>query len=206
MSLDTLVTAALETSLNALVRQDSLNQQNLLRLKGRILRVRFTDINKQLVFFFSEQIDILAQFEGEVNCDLALPLSAAPKLKDKSNLTSLIKQDLLQVEGDLDLAHQFSLLLNGLNPDIEQCLSCYTGDVFAHTLVRGMHKMQESIKNALKKQERNVSSFVTEEWRIVPGMLEMASFSDGIEDVKSQASSLEVRLNVLEGINMPVKR
>ena len=206
MSLDTLVTAALETSLNALVRQDSLNQQNLLRLKGRILRVRFTDINKQLVFFFSQQIDILAQFEGEVNCDLTLPLSVAPKLKDKSNLTSLIKQDLLQVEGDLDLAHQFSILLNGLNPDIEQCLSCYTGDILAHTLVRGVHKVQKSIKNALKNQETYVSSFVTEEWGIFPGMLEMASFSDGIEDVKSHASSLEVRLNVLEGINMPVKR
>ena len=206
MSLDTLVTAVLETSLNALVRQDPLSLQNLLRLKGRILRVRFTDINKQLIFFFSQQIDILAQFEGEVNCDLMLPLSAAPKLKDKSNLTSLIKQDLLQVEGDLDLAHQFSLLLNGLNPDIEQYLSYYTGDIFAHTFVRGIHKVQKNIKHALKKQETYVSACVTEEWRLVPGMLEMAYFSDGIDDLSRQVSSLELRLSALEGINMPVKR
>lgn len=198
MALDALVTAVVETTLNALIDQDLESQRRLARLKGKILRVTLTDIKKEFVFVFSQQIDVLAKFEGKANCDLALAVSTAPKLKDKANLTSLIKQDLLLLEGDLDVAQNFSSLLNGLNLDIAEFLSAYIGDVLAHTLVYGAQKNWACTKRCHEKQQRYLAQLVVEEWRIVTGALEVAYFSGEVEDAQRQASLLDARLCALE--------
>lgn len=198
MPLDPFVTAVVETSLNTLLKQDAESQRRLARLKGKVLRVRLTDINKQLVFVFSQQIDVLADFEGEADCDLALAISVAPQLKDKANLTQLIKQDKLHLEGDIDVAQQFSSLLNGLNPDIAEWLSHYTGDVVAHTLVRGAQQGLAFLKQMTERNQRYVGELVVEEWRLAPGALEVAYFADQVDDVQSQASRLSARLDALE--------
>ncbi|MBV7300441.1 ubiquinone biosynthesis accessory factor UbiJ [Enterovibrio paralichthyis] len=198
MPLDPLVTAVVETSLNTLLKQDSESQRRLARLKGKVLRVRLTDINKQLVFVFSQQIDVLAAFEGDADCELALAISVAPQLKDKANLTSLIKQDKLHLEGDIDVAQQFSNLLNGLNPDIAEWLSHYTGDVVAHTLVRGAQQGLAFIKQVTERNQRYVGELVVEEWRLAPGALEVAYFADQVDEVQSQASRLQARIDAFE--------
>ncbi|AMG30667.1 SCP2 domain-containing protein [Grimontia hollisae] len=198
MPLDPFVTAVVETSLNTVLKQDAESQKRLARLKGNVLRVRLTDINKQLVFVFSQQIDVLADFEGEADCDLALAISVAPLLKDKANLTRLIKQDKLHLEGDIDVAQQFSSLLNGLNPDIAEWLSHYTGDVVAHTLVRGAQQGLAFLKQMTERNQRYVGELVVEEWRLAPGALEVAYFADQVDDVQSQASRLSARLDAIE--------
>lgn len=198
MPLDPFVTAVVETSLNTLLKQDAESQKRLARLKGNVLRVRLTDINKQLVFVFSQQIDVLADFEGEADCDLALAISVAPLLKDKANLTRLIKQDKLHLEGDIDVAQQFSSLLNGLNPDIAEWLSHYTGDVVAHTLVRGAQQGLAFLKQMTERNQHYVGELVVEEWRLAPGALEVAYFADQVDDVQSQASRLSARLDAIE--------
>lgn len=198
MPLDPFVTAMVETSLNTLLKQDAESQKRLARLKGNVLRVRLTDINKQLVFVFSQQIDVLADFEGEADCDLAMAISVAPQLKDKANLTRLIKQDKLHLEGDIDVAQQFSSLLNGLNPDIAEWLSHYTGDVVAHTLVRGAQQGLAFLKQMTERNQRYVGELVVEEWRLAPGALEVAYFADQVDDVQSQASRLSARLDAIE--------
>lgn len=198
MPLDPLVTAVVETSLNTLLKQDSESQRRLARLKGKVLRVRLTDINKQLVFVFSQQIDVLAAFEGDADCELALAISVAPQLKDKANLTSLIKQDKLHLEGDIDVAQQFSNLLNGLNPDIAEWLSHYSGDVVAHTLVRGAQQGLAFIKQVTERNQRYVGELVVEEWRLAPGALEVAYFADQVDEVQSQASRLQARIDAFE--------
>ncbi|NGN99647.1 SCP2 domain-containing protein [Grimontia sp. S25] len=198
MPLDPLVTAVVETSLNTLLKQDVESQRRLARLKGKVLRVRLTDINKQLVFVFSQQIDVLADYEGDADCDLALAISVAPQLKDKANLTKLIKEDKLHLDGDIDVAQQFSNLLNGLNPDIAEWLSHYTGDVVAHTLVRGAQQGLAFLKQMTERNQRYVGELVVEEWRLAPGALEVAYFADQVDDVQSQASRLSARLEAFE--------
>ncbi|OEE71207.1 hypothetical protein A1OO_00400 [Enterovibrio norvegicus FF-33] len=198
MPLDPLVTAVVETSLNSLVRQDAESQRRLARLKGKVLRVTLTDINKKLVFVFSQQIDVLADFDGDADCDLALAISVAPQLKDKANLTALIKQDKLHLDGDIDVAQQFSNLLNGLNLDIAEWLSHYTGDVVAHTMVRGAKQGLAFIKAFGERNQRYAAELVVEEWRLAPGALEVAYFADQVDEVQSQASRLHARFDAFE--------
>ena len=138
MPFDPLVTAVIETSLNTLVNDDPDLVRRLSRLKGQIIQVNLKELNKTLTFVFSQQIDVLADYEGQPDCYLSLNLSVLPELREQSNITKLIKQDKLILEGDIQLAQKFAQLMTDCKPDIEEWLSRVTGDVVAHTLVQGV--------------------------------------------------------------------
>ncbi|KLV05793.1 SCP2 domain-containing protein [Photobacterium ganghwense] len=197
MPLDALVTGAIETSLNALLKDNDENQRRLTRLRGKVIGVTVNEFGKQLYFIFSQQIDVLAVFEGDVDCQLAFNLSVLPELRQQANLTQLIKADKLALDGDIQLAQQFSTLLSGLKPDIEEILSQYTGDIVAHTLVSGMKRSANLVRHGLARRQRDLAEVITEEWRLAPQALEIAHFADQVDDLKTDVARCEARLNRL---------
>lgn len=197
MSFDAFVTGAVETSLNTLLKDDAESLRRLARLRGKVISVTIHEFGKQLIFIFSQQIDVLAVYEGGVDCQLALNLSVLPELRQQANLTQLIKADKLAVEGDIQLAQQFSSLLSGLKPDLEEKLSHYTGDIVAHTVVSGAKSSVRFIQRGVKRCQRDLAEVVTEEWKLAPQALEVAHFSVQVDDLKSDFARLETRFNQL---------
>ncbi|WP_318437428.1 ubiquinone biosynthesis accessory factor UbiJ [Photobacterium leiognathi] len=197
MPIDAFVTGAVETALNQLIKDDADSQRRLTRLRGKVISVKLNEFNKTMYFVFSHQIDVLAGFEGEVDCQLALNLSVLPELRQQANLTQLIKADKLALDGDLQLAQYFSSLLSGLKPDFEDKLSEYTGDVVAHTLVSSVKSGSRFIRQGIKNRQRDLAEVITEEWRLLPQPLEMMHFCDQVDDLKSDVARFEARLNQL---------
>ncbi|WP_318459809.1 ubiquinone biosynthesis accessory factor UbiJ [Photobacterium leiognathi] len=197
MPIDAFVTGAVETALNQLIKDDADSQRRLTRLRGKVISVKLNEFNKTMYFVFSHQIDVLAGFEGEVDCQLALNLSVLPELRQQANLTQLIKADKLALDGDLQLAQHFSSLLSGLKPDFEDKLSEYTGDVVAHTLVSSVKSGSRFICQGIKNRQRDLAEVITEEWRLLPQPLEMMHFCDQVDDLKSDVARFEARLNQL---------
>lgn len=197
MPFDPLVTAVVEISLNTLIKDDPELGRRLARLKGQVIQVHLKEINKTLTFVFSQQIDVLANYEGEPDCYLSLNLAVLPELRDQSNITKLIKQDKLVLEGDIQLAQKFSQLMTDCKPDIEEWLSRATGDVVAHTLVKGAENLGQFVKAQASKHQNHLAQVLTEEWKIAPAPLEVAYFCDQVDDLKSHAARVEAKLNQL---------
>lgn len=197
MPFEPLVTAVIETSLNTLINDDPELGRRLARLKGQVIQVHLKELNKTLTFIFSQQIDVLANYEGEPDCYLSLNLSVLPELREQSNITKLIKQDKLVLEGDIQLAQKFSQLMTDCKPDIEEWLSRVTGDVVAHTMVQGAANVGQFFKSQAAKHQDHLAQVLTEEWKIAPAPLEVAHFCDQVDEVKSQASRVEAKLNQL---------
>lgn len=197
MPFEPLVTAVIETTLNILVQDDPELSRRLGRLKGKTIQVHLKELNRTLTFVFSQQIDVLAHYEGQPDCYLSLHLSVLPELREQANITRLIKEDKLILEGDIQLAQKFSQLMTDCKPDIEEWLSRITGDVVAHTLVNGIESVGNQFKSQARKHHEHLSQILTEEWRMLPGPLEMAYFCDQVDDLRSDAARLEARLNKL---------
>lgn len=197
MPFDPLVTAVVETSLNTLIKDDPELGRRLARLKGQVIQVHLKELNKTLTFVFSQQIDVLANYEGEPGCYLSLNLAVLPELRDQSNITKLIKQDKLVLEGDIQLAQKFSQLMTDCKPDIEEWLSRATGDVVAHTLVKGAENFGQFVKAQANKHQSHLGQVLTEEWKIAPAPLEVAHFCDQVDELKSHAARVEAKLNQL---------
>ncbi|MFS1909348.1 SCP2 domain-containing protein [Vibrio lentus] len=197
MPFDPLVTAVIETSLNTFVNDDPALVRRLSRLKGQIIQVNLKELNKTLTFVFSQQIDVLSDYEGQPDCYLSLNLSVLPELREQSNITKLIKQDKLILEGDIQLAQKFAQLTTDCKPDLEEWLSRVTGDVVAHTLVQGVKNVGGLVAKQATKHQNHLAQVLTEEWKIAPAPLEVAHFCDQVDDVKSSAARLEAKLNAL---------
>ncbi|MCU8505786.1 SCP2 domain-containing protein [Vibrio vulnificus] len=197
MPFEPLITAVIETSLNVLVKDNPDLEKRLLRLKGQVIQVHLQEVNKTLTFIFSQQIDVLANYEGQPDCYLSLKLAVLPDLKEQANITKLIKQDKLILEGDIQLAQKFAQLISDAKPDVEEWVSRVTGDVVAHSLAQGVKNVGGFVGRQAKKQQHHLAQVITEEWRLAPGPLEVAYFCDQVDDTKSDLARLEARLQKL---------
>ncbi|MDP5255188.1 MULTISPECIES: SCP2 domain-containing protein [unclassified Vibrio] len=194
MPFDALVTGLVEVSLNRFIQDDSELSRRLGRLKGQAIQIHLIELDKSITFLFSQQIDVLAHYEGEVDCYLSLSLSVLPQLKDHANITQLIKQDKLILEGDVQLAQKFANLLNDSRPDLAEWLSRYLGDIAAHQLVSSGEQGLQRLKHQADRQQRYIGQVLTEEWRVAPPALEIAYFCDQVDDLRSSAARFEARL------------
>ncbi|EIN9357267.1 SCP2 domain-containing protein [Vibrio vulnificus] len=197
MPFEPLITAVIETSLNVLVKDNPDLEKRLLRLKGQVIQVHLQELNKTLTFIFSQQIDVLANYEGQPDCYLSLKLAVLPELREQANITKLIKQDKLILEGDIQLAQKFAQLITDAKPDVEEWVSRVTGDVVAHSLAQGVKNVGGFVGRQAKKQQHHLAQVITEEWRLAPGPLEVACFCDQVDDAKSDLARLEARLQKL---------
>ncbi|EMQ2875480.1 SCP2 domain-containing protein [Vibrio navarrensis] len=192
-----LITAAIETTLNVLFKDNPDLQRRLLRLKGKVIQIHLKELNQTLTFVFSQQIDVLADYEGQPDCYLSLNLSVLPQLREQANITRLIKQDQLVLDGDIQLAQKFAQLMTDAKPDVEEWLSRVTGDVVAHSAVQGARNVGEFLRAQAKKHQNHLGQVLTEEWRVAPGPLEVAHFCDQVDDLQSATAQLEARLTRL---------
>ncbi|HAS6280733.1 TPA: hypothetical protein I7215_16615 [Vibrio vulnificus] len=197
MPFEPLITAVIETSLNVLVKDNPDLEKRLLRLKGQVIQVHLQELNKTLTFIFSQQIDVLANYEGQPDCYLSLKLAVLPELREQANITKLIKQDKLILEGDIQLAQKFAQLITDAKPEVEEWVSRVTGDVVAHSLAQGVKNVGGFVGRQAKKQQHHLAQVITEEWRLAPGPLEVAYFCDQVDDAKSDLARLEARLQKL---------
>ena len=197
MPFDPLVTAVVETTLNTLIKDDDDLVKRVTRLKGQSIQIHLREFNKSLTFIFSHQLDVLANYEGVADCSLSLNLSVLPELREQANITRLIKQDKLELEGDIQLAQKFAQLMTDCKPDLEEWLSRVTGDVVAHTLVQSAKGAVGFVSSQMKKHQDHLGQVLTEEWKMAPAPLEIAAFCDQVDDVRSAADKLAVRIERL---------
>ncbi|GEA61326.1 ubiquinone biosynthesis accessory factor UbiJ [Vibrio comitans] len=197
MPIDALVTAAVETSFNALIKEQPESQKQLARLKGSIIRLNIKELNKSLIFVCSQQVDVLAEFEGTPDCELTLSLTALRDLQQQANINDLFKKDKLSVAGDMQVGQQFATLMQLSKPDVAEILSKVVGDVAAHTLVTGAKNGLSFFQRNARKHTTHLKHAITEEWQLAPSPLAVANFCDQVDDAKAQLHSLEQRLSRL---------
>lgn len=194
---DQIATAAIETTINTLIKDNPEHGRRLNRLKGKVLQVHLIELKKTLTFVFSQQVDVLTHYEGSPDCYLSLHLAVLTQLKDQNNITRLIKQEKIELEGDLKLAQQFSQLMNDCKPDLEEWMSRVTGDIVAHTVVQGVKDTNVWVKKQVNKHHNHVAQILTEEWKVAPSPLEIANFCNQVSDVESCAAKLDKRFTQL---------
>lgn len=198
MPFDNLLCALLETGVNKLHQLDSSAKQRRKQLDGTVFGIYLKELDKPFYFVIStQQIDILSTYEGQPDCFIRLNLSALNELQNKHQLTTLIKNEQLDVEGDIQLVQQFATLLTEMDIDWEEFLSTKIGDILAHKLCYQSKCCQQGFAHKLKKLERQTALLITEELKLAPSALEVAYFCDQVDEANQHSERLMKRLDSL---------
>ncbi|HHG8921067.1 TPA: SCP2 domain-containing protein [Klebsiella oxytoca] len=195
-----LVTAGLETVLNTFLWRDRALKPARQRLLGKVLRVELQELSEPVVLVFSErQVDVLGAWEGEADCTVRTRLSVLPQLRNRQQLTALIRSGDLEVQGDLQVVQNTVTLCDLAEFDPAELLAPYTGDVVAEGFSKVFRGGARILLRGAQRQQRYVAEAITEEWRLAPGPLELAWFAEETTAVERALAALEKRLETLEG-------
>ncbi|CAM8043630.1 ubiquinone biosynthesis protein UbiJ [Atlantibacter hermannii] len=199
MPVTPMITAGIEGALNAFLYRDRALKSARQRLQGKVLRVALREFSTPLILIFSErQVDVLGQWEGETDCSVTMRLSVLPELRNRQQLTALIRRGDLEVEGDIQVVQNFASLMDLAEFDPAELLAPYIGDIAAEGLSKVFRSGARMVKKSVGRNQRYLAEAVTEEWRMAPGSLEVAWFAEETDALARSLDALISRLDTLE--------
>ena len=188
----------IETAIN---RYLSLDPELLGKLKafdGKVVKIELTIINKTLYMFPSESgIQILAEFEGEVDTVLrGTPLSLF-KMGLVSNTASLLLKGEVEITGDTRLGHQFKNVFNQMDIDWSEPLAEFVGDGLAYQLQQTGRKLTSWSQDTVSSISNSVSEYIQEESRDVVTETELNIFNDAVDKLRNDVDRLQQKIQSL---------
>jgi len=100
----------------------------------------------------------------------------------------------VRIEGDARLAQKFQHALKALDPDLEQGLSAYFGDLLGPQLYRVLIETVALSRHGAATGEAQVARWLGEESGLVPGRGEWHAFRDGVDELREAVDRLERRV------------
>lgn len=194
-----LVTAAIEGALNRFLWRENALKPARQRLHGKVLRVALNEFSSPLVLVFgSQQVDVLSAWEGEADCTVITRASVLPRLRDRQQLTSLIRSGSLEVQGDIQVVQNFVALADLAEFDLAELLAPWTGDIVAEGASKLLRGGAAFLRRGVERQQHYIAEALTEEWRMAPGSLEVAWFAEETAAAARDVDALVKRLEKLE--------
>ncbi|CFR21539.1 ubiquinone biosynthesis protein UbiJ [Yersinia kristensenii] len=197
--LSPLITAAIETSLNSVLFRDKSLKAARLRLAGKVLRIELREVSFPLLLVFSErQVDVLSQWDGDADCIVKTDIAVLVKLRDRQQLSSLMRSSELIVEGDIQVVQQLVTLLDLAEWEPAEWLAPYIGDIAAETIGQAVQKSSRFLSKQLQQQQNYLAEAITEEWKMAPAPLEVVWFNEEVDATARATEALTARLVTME--------
>ena len=189
-----LVCAAIETGLKKLQAQAGDDYSRQRQLHGKVFRIQLSQLSWPLYLVFAKEIQVLSRYEGDVDVSLHADATTLYRLSEGANLTELIKQDKLKLEGDLNLLQSFSQYLRGIEFDFAEPISRYLDDGPTHKLISTSHQAKGFALEVLRKTRSHLGQLAVEEYRLAPHPIELLHFRDQMDDLVADTRAIEQRI------------
>lgn len=187
----------IEPSINKLLSFDDKASQKLAKLEKKSLSVCLTDLSLNIKLQVLNNKVLLSSNIDGYDCLVTTSSQYLRSLSDASQLTKLIKQDNLELDGDLAIAQSFSELLINNDIDWQELLSSYFGDAMAHKIATGIKALASNIKIKSKDMDYTLSTAMTDELKLTPHFNEVNLFIDQVDVLSAKTDKLAATINSL---------
>lgn len=189
-----LACAAIETGLKKLQAQAGDDYSRQRQLHGKVFRIQLSQLSWPFYLVFAKEIQVLSRYEGDVDVSLHADATTLYRVSEGANLTELIKQDKLKLEGDLNLLQSFSQYLRSIEFDFAETISRYLGDGPTHKLICSSHQAKDFALEVLRKTRSHLGQLAVEEYRLAPHPIELMHFRDQMDDLVADTRAIEQRI------------
>lgn len=200
MSIDEAALLGVESMLNGVLALDPHARAKLAAFHGRVIGVEIQGVWVRffLVADAAGRLQVLARTEGEADCLIsATPLDLLRSALSRHKEDALFSGR-LEVQGDHDLAQEFSAVLARLDVDWEEQLSKLTGDVVAHETGSACRAAGRWMTRTGAIVEQDLREYLQEEARLVPTRFEVVEWQDEVDRLRDDVERLAARVARLE--------
>ncbi len=185
-----------EDGVNRALRADPDMAARLAPLAGRVCRIELADLG----ITFDAAPDATGLRLGPAG-------SQAPDVTLRGSLLAIARlatgngrlpaSSRAEIAGDAELAHAFARALREFDPDWEEELSRYIGDVAAHLIGKTFRAARAWTADARTRVRADVSEYLREEARLLPDHAAVAAFIAEVDRLRADADRLAARVENL---------
>ncbi|ASP47846.1 ubiquinone biosynthesis accessory factor UbiJ [Cognaticolwellia beringensis] len=198
------LSALLETVINQFLRYNLHGTRALKPLSGKTLTVKLAELPFPLSFTISHEKIHVTTSDEHNDCCIITSISTLIELNKEQQLTDLIKNDKLDIQGDLKVAQRFSEIAQTLDIDWQSELAKRIGDIPAYKIDELGRQLIKKLNFASQQIQADASEWLIHEKRLMVTAAEISYFSHDVEHLEQQAHVLSQRIEQL--INQQSKK
>lgn len=187
----------LEPLINKLLKDDASAKEKLNKLNGKSFSIQLKNLSIQLKLSVNNGKLYLSNNTESSDCKVTTTTDQLKQLSDASQLTKLIKEDKLELEGDLAIAQAFSALLMDNDINWQNALANYVGDGMAYRIVEKGESLARLFQNKSVDANYTMSSLMTDELKVAPTEMEVANFSNQVDELSAHVDRLSAQVTQL---------
>jgi ubiquinone biosynthesis protein UbiJ len=191
------LSAVLETLINQFLRYNLHGTRALKPLSEKTLTVKLAELPFPLSFSVSDEKIHVTTNDEHNNCCLITSISTLIELKKEQQLTDLIKNDKLDIQGDLKVAQRFADIAQTLDIDWQSELAKRIGDIPTYKIGLLGRQLLNKLSFAAKQIPADASEWLVHEKRLIITAAELSYFSRDVEHTEQQAADLNHRIDQL---------
>ncbi|NOU51202.1 ubiquinone carrier protein [Pseudoalteromonas sp. JBTF-M23] len=196
--LNTLLVAAAERLLNTALELDPSFATSLEKLQHQVLAVEIRDWQQTFALTYTgKSFMLFNNYQEQADCHISASIATLSELKDPSVLTRLIRQEALDLHGNLNVAQAYSQSFSNLDIDWPEQLSRYLGDAGAQQLMQHCQSVKSRSQQLSKVLKSTATELLQDELKVTIHPLEMAQFKAHTRELKQRTAQLEQRINQL---------
>ncbi len=188
------LTEALETSINAVLKQDPSTLEKFSALQGKVIAFELTELNLNLYLFpHNEGVQVQYLYGGQADTTLQGSPLAFINMSLGDSTESFFSGE-VHIKGDIELGQRFKRILDQLDLDWEEWLSNYSGDLIAFKTGSLFRSLNSWGKDALKILELDAREYLQGEALLTPHPDEIERFTEEISQLRDNTARLEARV------------
>lgn len=177
----------MEAPLNRLLQMDPAVPARLQALESSLLRLEIAPLNKPIQFQVSAGRLLFSLSEATPDVTLRGELQA---FVDAQLNDGVIRPGQLQISGDIAAAQKWQQLFADLQPDWDEALSVYVGDLTAHEIGKYLRALRAWAQAALAHNLSSAAQYIQEEAMWVVSKPELQSFYNEVDRLRDDAERL----------------
>jgi len=189
-------TSSLELLINKVLSLNT-SKIDLKKLEQKTLTIILSEFNFPISFSVDNNKVIVSGLTERADCTVNTSIKTLQELKAEQQLTELIKQNKLDLTGDIKVAQQFTSLAESLNIDWQSELAAHIGDMPTHKLLQLGKRVADKFEFASKQIEADVSEYIVHEKRLVVTRSQIEQFNQQVSQVSNQVDKISTRIEAL---------
>ena len=179
---------------NRLLALDEQALQGCAELQGRIIALELSDLGQTLYFHPGSWGLRLSQQTPPREPDALIRgrLVGLTSLALEQDRVGTSIQHRIEISGDAQTAQRFQKILTELDPDWEEQLSQWIGDMPAFRIGQALRKLQQTAQQNLQSLKLDGSEYLREEVRMTPTRPEFEHFREQVGELRHDIDRLEL--------------
>jgi ubiquinone biosynthesis protein UbiJ len=198
LMLQQVLCSAIEKVVNKALSLNINDNCQLNALEQKTLAVKLTELGFPLCFSVNNGKVLVTKLIERADCTITSSINTLKTLQKEQQLTQLIKQDQLDIDGDLKVAQQFASIAENLDIDWQSEVAKHIGDVPTYKLGQVIKVVNKKVSFAAEQVQADASEWLVHEQHLAVTKSQLNDFNQQVNNVCGNVNSLEQRIEQLK--------